>query len=604
MKNKKLVKGLIILSLSTIIASLVGYFAFFAKKALQSRDQFSPDSNGEKYSGWFIDSKGDRYYFEESDKKTGWYFDETGDRYYLNLSDGKMETGWNTIDGKDYFFQPVNDMEDYHFNNEQEKCLSTLNSNVPYGAMYKNTTSLDGHRVDENGIRTNIDLEEYIGSFYCDYSEFYGSEPNTYYGIFNIERTLQNKIYGTLRFNYKEENFEADFTSGVNVSENGVVSISGVRTVGEESGNYTTDIYLAYRDEVIIVTKSFSEEINILKKISETEDISVLNEVKNGWILENGNWYYYEANEMAKDKWLYLSDKWYYVMEDGVMVSNGWKEINGKSYYFDSDGAMYVNTTTPDGYRVDENGAKVTNGYLDEYVGIFYEDYSSIYSAEPGTYYGIIYIRNVSPNKIYGSLGFYYGEGCFEADFTNGATVSENRTVSITGTLSEDAGINSYSEDLYFSYADGVPMISNSSNEAYKQVSTAVLEGAFVCEGEQYESYQCYMNNSDTIDNFMEDKRSQGIDWYECIDLLHERYPELPNAYWEEWVIDGNTINITAEQYFTGRGMAYGNIIWIGNNTATIIYNENSYGYSEKTNLKVLDSNTILINDEKYIKIR
>ena len=81
---------------------------------------------------------------------------------------------------------------------------------------------------------------------------------------------------------------------------------------------------------------------------------------KNGWVSENGSWHYYENGAMAKDKWLNVSGKWYYVVSDGSMVTGTWKEISGKSYYFGSDGAMYVSTTTPDGSKVDSNGAKVT----------------------------------------------------------------------------------------------------------------------------------------------------------------------------------------------------------------------------------------------------
>lgn len=56
--------------------------------------------------------------------KTGWHQDNIdGYFYYLSLSDGKMVTAWNTIDGKEYFFQPVRDMGNYHFNNEQKKAL-------------------------------------------------------------------------------------------------------------------------------------------------------------------------------------------------------------------------------------------------------------------------------------------------------------------------------------------------------------------------------------------------------------------------------------------------------------------------------------------------
>lgn len=56
-------------------------------------------------------------------------------------------------------------------------------------------------------------------------------------------------------------------------------------------------------------------------------------------------------------------NKWYYYENDSVTniskKSTGWKEIGGSWYYFGTDGAMYQNTTTPDGYFVDANGVWV-----------------------------------------------------------------------------------------------------------------------------------------------------------------------------------------------------------------------------------------------------
>lgn len=156
-------KKVLIISLSATMVCGVGSSAYASTPALpngtittQDGIRFLMDSKGEKYSGWFIDSKEDWYYFNESDKtmKTGWHHDDKdGYWYYLNLSDGKMVTGWQTIEGKEYFFQPVRDMGNYHFNNEQEKWLYSVNSKVPYGAMYVNTTTPDGIKVDSTGAK-------------------------------------------------------------------------------------------------------------------------------------------------------------------------------------------------------------------------------------------------------------------------------------------------------------------------------------------------------------------------------------------------------------------------------------------------------------------
>ena len=45
-----------------------------------------------------------------------------------------------------------------------------------------------------------------------------------------------------------------------------------------------------------------------------------------------------------------------------------WQDVNGdgisECYYYDDNGAMLTNTTTPDGYTVDSNGAWVVNGVV------------------------------------------------------------------------------------------------------------------------------------------------------------------------------------------------------------------------------------------------
>jgi len=101
---------------------------------------------------------------------------------------------------------------------------------------------------------------------------------------------------------------------------------------------------------------------------------------KNGWVLEDGNYYYYENGTMktgwVKDgKWYYLDpatgimvkrwkqigSKWYYFENSGAMLT-GWKSIGGKWYYFDSNGAMVTGWKTIGGtwYLFDSNGGMVT----------------------------------------------------------------------------------------------------------------------------------------------------------------------------------------------------------------------------------------------------
>ena len=90
------------------------------------------------------------------------------------------------------------------------------------------------------------------------------------------------------------------------------------------------------------------------------------------WKKINGTWYYFDGNGVMTTNWQKVSGAWYYMDNSGAMQTE-WKEISNAWYYFNADGvmqenrwvgdyylgssgAMLVNTTTPDGYRVDASG--------------------------------------------------------------------------------------------------------------------------------------------------------------------------------------------------------------------------------------------------------
>lgn len=59
----------------------------------------------------------------------------------------------------------------------------------------------------------------------------------------------------------------------------------------------------------------------------------------------------------VKNEWRQVWGNWYYFGEKGVSKQNTWAEIGGNWYYFNEWSVMLANTTTPDGYYVNSNGA-------------------------------------------------------------------------------------------------------------------------------------------------------------------------------------------------------------------------------------------------------
>ena len=76
--------------------------------------------------------------------------------------------------------------------------------------------------------------------------------------------------------------------------------------------------------------------------------------MQTGWV-KDGSWYYLDGSGAMKTGWLKDNGSWYYLQDSGAMKT-GWMKVAGKWYYAYSSGALAINTTTPDGYRVNYNG--------------------------------------------------------------------------------------------------------------------------------------------------------------------------------------------------------------------------------------------------------
>jgi len=76
--------------------------------------------------------------------------------------------------------------------------------------------------------------------------------------------------------------------------------------------------------------------------------------MQTGWV-KDGSWYYLDGSGAMKTGWLKDNGSWYYLQDSGAMKT-GWMKVSGKWYYAYNSGALAVNTTTPDGYKVNANG--------------------------------------------------------------------------------------------------------------------------------------------------------------------------------------------------------------------------------------------------------
>ena len=85
-----------------------------------------------------------------------------------------------------------------------------------------------------------------------------------------------------------------------------------------------------------------------------------------GWLeKDGGQWNYINNGIAVRNCWENIGDHWYYFDSDGRMLT-GWQELNGELYYLaeQSDdrhpkGSCYISERTPDGFLVNESGARI-----------------------------------------------------------------------------------------------------------------------------------------------------------------------------------------------------------------------------------------------------
>ena len=77
-----------------------------------------------------------------------------------------------------------------------------------------------------------------------------------------------------------------------------------------------------------------------------------------GWLTDtDGKIYYLTDTGAMLQGWNFINSKWYYFENNGSRFSGWYKDKSGKWYYLGADGILLADTTTPDGFKVDSNGA-------------------------------------------------------------------------------------------------------------------------------------------------------------------------------------------------------------------------------------------------------
>ena len=236
-----------------------------------------------------------------------------------------------------------------------------------------------GNTLNESNVILNRGYDYAYTFEPMTYSRPWGTVPdlvniNGKWGIpenwSSMPEGAQPTLQIVLKTNYKTLNTDKRYVNVVHLP-NGVSTSSLPAEVRKYLINVDTSDAGAYNDTV---TPGWQKEADGSEKYLKPDGTYV----SNGWLQLDDKKYYMDENGVKlKDTitpdgfyvnsdgekvsympgWYKDGDYWRYIQKNGYYLANSWyQDTDGKYYYFNMGAVMAVNTTTPDGYYVDENG--------------------------------------------------------------------------------------------------------------------------------------------------------------------------------------------------------------------------------------------------------
>lgn len=137
--------------------------------------------------------------------------------------------------------------------------------------------------------------------------------------------------------------------------------------------------YLGIQRNKVDTNDPYNNLINL--RIREDIYKAMQRPTRNGWVEEDGKWYYYKDDVMLTSSWVRWKGDSYYVGSDGAMVI-GWQKIGSLSYYFYKDGRM-ARGEWIDGKFLDMDGVQdytFKAAWKKDEAGSYFQDNSGWYA--------------------------------------------------------------------------------------------------------------------------------------------------------------------------------------------------------------------------------
>lgn len=344
---------------------LTGYQVFNGKKMFFS-ESGALQTAGNPSTWQKIGS--DWYFYDEDGLRTVGKKNINGSTYYFN-QEGMMQTGWAFVDGHWNYFASsgamktgwVKEQETWYYL-DKDGIMLTGRQDINGVRYYLNASGAmqTGWKWQDNSWYFYTNSGAMKTGWLKDKESWYYLDPET--GIMAVgSKEIDGKNYlfssvGTMQVGWQWSNDSWHYYATSGALQTGWLK--------DDDAWY----YLEGKEGVMLV--------GLHQVDGKQYYFSRSGAMQTGWKWSDNHYRYFESNGAMKTGWIKDKGVWYYLNpEDGIMLvglhkvngehyyfdetgamETGWKQIDSNWYYFQADGSLLKNATTPDGYKVNEEG--------------------------------------------------------------------------------------------------------------------------------------------------------------------------------------------------------------------------------------------------------
>ena len=344
---------------------LTGYQVFNGKKMFFS-ESGALQTAGNPSTWQKIDS--DWYFYDEDGLRTVGKKNINGSTYYFN-QEGMMQTGWAFVDGHWNYFASsgamktgwVKDQETWYYL-DKDGIMLTGRQDIKGIRYYLNASGAmqTGWKWQDNSWYFYTNSGAMKTGWLKDKESWYYLDPET--GIMAVgSKAIDGKTYffkssGNMQVGWQWSNDVWHYYASSGALQTGWLK------------DHDMWYYLESKEGAMLV--------GLNQVDGKQYYFSASGAMQTGWKWFDNHYRYFESNGAMKTGWIKDKGVWYYLNpEDGIMLvglhkvngehyyfdetgamETGWKQIDSNWYYFQADGSLLKNATTPDGYKVNEEG--------------------------------------------------------------------------------------------------------------------------------------------------------------------------------------------------------------------------------------------------------